>query len=138
MPPDVRYRIMSSIRSTRTKPEVVLSAAAKEAFPKARVVLNASDIPGRPDVYIPSLRLLLFADGCLFHGCPQHCRIPHNNRKYWSAKIAKNIARDNHTRRRLRYLGYSVWRIWEHDCMPSDGKRLVRKLSVIGTIVRRH
>lgn len=107
---------MSRIRSTGTKPEAVLYDMAREALgPRWRIDRHRSDLPGRPDIVIPSLRLAVFVDGCFFHHCPQHGRIPDSNRSYWEPKLAGNVARDGRNRRALRRGGWSVHRFWEHD-----------------------
>lgn len=123
-----RSDIMSRIRSSGTIAERVLFAIAIEAVRsrlggRKRVFANASHIIGTPDVYIPSIRLALFLDGCFFHGCPAHGRIPKTNVEYWQQKIARNKLRDRRSQRLLRQRGMSVWRFWEHDLKPSRRKK---------------
>jgi DNA mismatch endonuclease (patch repair protein) len=57
----------------------------------------------------------VFVDGCLWHGCAEHCRVPQTHNEYWSAKIAGNMRRDRDTDRRLREAGWLPLRVWEHD-----------------------
>ncbi len=57
----------------------------------------------------------MFVDGCLWHGCPEHCRIPETHADYWSDKIGRNVARDHDTDSKLRQAGWLPIRIWEHD-----------------------
>ncbi|MGH8248471.1 MAG: hypothetical protein ACREUU_18790 [Gammaproteobacteria bacterium] len=90
--------------------------------------MNRADLPGQPDVVIPSLRLVVFADGCFYHCCPQHGHLPKSNLSYWSPKLARNIRRDASTRRRLRRLGFSVWRLWEHELRGRNVGRTARRL----------
>lgn len=80
-----------------------------------RIDSNVRELPGRPDVVVPSLRLAIFVDGCFFHRCPQHGRIPDSNVEYWKPKLEGNTVRDARDRRKLRRMGYAVWRFWEHD-----------------------
>jgi DNA mismatch endonuclease, patch repair protein len=122
---------MRSIRSKDTRPEKVLFEAAKLALPRRKLMLHPSKLIGRPDLYVPSLRLVLFADGCLFHGCRAHCRIPPRNSEYWSRKIERNMARDRRVRRALRAHGYSVWSIWEHDLKAENIARVRRRIERI-------
>jgi DNA mismatch endonuclease, patch repair protein len=129
---------MASIRSENTKPEIVLADAAGRAFAGLTVVKHARHLAGRPDVFIPELRLALFCDGCLFHGCPIHCRVPRRNRAYWEGKIQRNIRRDRRTNRTLRASGMSVWHIWEHDCSLKDMHRLELRLRSIQRRLREH
>lgn len=63
----------------------------------------------RVDFYIPSKKLVIFCDGCYWHGCPVH--FPHRIRK---VDTEQNI--------KLEELGYKVLRFWEHD---------IHKMSVI-------
>lgn len=72
-------------------------------------------MPGRPDIVIPNLNLAIFLDGCFFHLCPKHGRIPDSNRDYWEPKLLGNVRRDARSRRALRRMGFAVWRFWEHD-----------------------
>ncbi len=72
-------------------------------------------LPGRPDFVFRRARLAVFVDGCFWHGCRWHCRVPQANREYWQRKIARNAARDRRTGRILRAQGWRVLRIWGHS-----------------------
>lgn len=115
-----RSEIMSSIRSTGTAPELLFGQlarriAAQELGSRVKVIFNARQFDGSPDIAIPSIRLALFMDGCFFHRCPKHGRSPKSNPAYWEKKIQGNVARDKRISRALRRRGFSVWRFWEHD-----------------------
>src|SRR5437762_1090989 len=69
---------------------------------------------GKPDFAFPKTRLAIFIDGCFWHGCPTHLRMPASNREYWLRKIARNITRDRATTTRLKKSGWRVLRLWEH------------------------
>ena len=76
-PPKKRSEIMARIRSSGMKPERLLGQLLRELLPPGEeIVERPKDLPGRPDFYIPRLRLAVFADGCFFHGCPKHLRMP--------------------------------------------------------------
>ncbi|MYK68781.1 MAG: very short patch repair endonuclease [Gammaproteobacteria bacterium] len=112
--PDKRSQIMSRIRSTGTAPEAMLYQIVRLSLGhRWRIRRNARDLPGQPDIVVPTLSLAIFADGCFFHQCPDHGRIPDTNRSYWETKLAGNVRRDAENREKLRKLGYSVWRYWE-------------------------
>lgn len=114
--PEQRSAVMSKIRSSGTTPENKLHLMVRSIIGhRWRIDLNDKDLPGKPDLVVPSLHLVVFADGCFYHQCPKHGRIPDSNREYWEPKLRRNVARDRANRRRLRALGYSVWRVWEHD-----------------------
>jgi G:T-mismatch repair DNA endonuclease (very short patch repair protein) len=80
-------------------------------------------LPGQPDVVVPSLRLAIFADGCFYHGCPEHGHVPKSNVDYWLPRLVRNRKRDRANRRVLRKMGFAVWRFWEHVL---KGRRMVR------------
>jgi DNA mismatch endonuclease (patch repair protein) len=109
-----RSRIMAAVRSRGNKAtELTLAALFRTAGLKGW--RRHAAIPGRPDFIFPKQRLAIFVDGCFWHGCAKHCRMPASNKKYWNAKIARNIRRDRLIRQTLRHKGWSVLSIWEHE-----------------------
>ena len=70
---------------------------------------------GKPDFVFRRARLAVDEDGCFWHACPKHSKIPANNRAFWAKKMAANRARDRRVNRTLRQAGWRVLRIWEHD-----------------------
>ena len=89
--------------------------------------MHASDLPGIPDFVFDEARLVVFVDGCFWHGCP-HCGrgTPKTNRDYWTEKIASNMRRDRSNARKLRALGWRVTRIWEHELKGNLAVALAR------------
>jgi DNA mismatch endonuclease (patch repair protein) len=69
----------------------------------------------RSDFVFRRERVVVFVDGCFWHGCPRHAKRPKQNRTFWDAKIAGNQARDTRLSRGLRKAGWKVLRIWEHS-----------------------
>jgi DNA mismatch endonuclease, patch repair protein len=69
----------------------------------------------QPDVVFLRERVTVFIDGCFWHSCPDHGTMPRHNTDYWSAKLRRNIARDRDTEIKLRNLGWTVIRAWEHE-----------------------
>jgi DNA mismatch endonuclease (patch repair protein) len=115
-----RSAIMARIRSVGTSPELRVYAIVRDTLgSRWRVERNVRALPGNPDVVIPSLALAIFADGCFFHGCPHHSRVPKTNADYWGPKISRNVRRDALRRRELCSLGLDVWCFWEHDLKGS-------------------
>lgn len=87
-------------------------------------------MPGNPDFAFPSARVVIFVDGCFWHGCPLHLRLPASNRAYWVPKIERNRRRDRRTVRALRSRGWRVVRIWEHALkQASDRARTVARIA---------
>lgn len=132
--PSKRSAIMSKIRSSGTQPEIAALSILRATVGKSRkLICNATDLPGVPDLLVPSLRVALFVDGCFYHCCPSHGHIPKTNTKYWRPKLNRNVRRDRAHRRQLRRLGFSVWRLWEHDLkrssLPSTAARLMNRIA---------
>lgn len=109
-----RSRLMGRIRSSGTKPEKLLRKMLEE-LSGLPVSNNVRSLPGTPDVYVPSLSLAVFMDGCFWHRCPAHGRIPKSRVKFWRAKLSRNVERDRESRAALRVMGITVWSVWEHD-----------------------
>lgn len=106
---------------TDTRPEVALRSALHARGLRFRKDHRLS-VPGgratRGDVVFPRARVVVFVDGCFWHGCPAHGRVPSTNPHYWPAKLARNRARDERVTAALEEDGWTVLRIWEH--VPVD------------------
>ncbi len=77
---------------------------------------HPKNITGNPDFVFPKLRIVLFVDGCFWHGCP-HCKrnTPFTRSHFWAEKINGNQRRDKRNTKLLRQQGFQVIRIWEHE-----------------------
>jgi DNA mismatch endonuclease, patch repair protein len=87
-------------------------------------------IPGvrrRADLLFSRARVVVFVDGCFWHSCPKCRLVPKANAEWWAAKLARNVARDRDTDRRLKRAGWRVVRVREHES-PSAGARRVARL----------
>src|SRR3972149_2937924 len=49
---------------------------------------------GKPDFTFHKQKVVIFVDGCFWHGCPKHSTMPKNNRKFWRKKLTANKIRD--------------------------------------------
>jgi DNA mismatch endonuclease (patch repair protein) len=87
-----------------------------------------SSITGKPDFIFPKAKIALFIDGCYWHGCPQHCRMPSSNQDYWKKKIARNIKRDKEVTKELRAKNWTVIRVWEHELKVKTKPPKIRKI----------
>ena len=117
---DVRSRIMGSVRSKGTKPEMVLRARLHHLGYRYR--LHRSDLPGSPDLVFPSRRKVVFVHGCFWHmhdGCARS-RFPASNRDYWIPKLKRNRRRDCETQTSLSGLGWDVLVVWECEMRDLD------------------
>ena len=48
------------------------------------------DIFGSPDFGNKHSKIALFMDGCFFHVCPRHFRMPQTNVEFWQKKFNNN------------------------------------------------
>lgn len=80
------------------------------------------------DAVLREQGIVIFVDGCFWHGCPDHFRTPKSNRAWWREKIADNRLRDVKQSRILRAGGWSVVRIWEHELRTADDRAIVERL----------
>lgn len=97
-------------RSTERRVAALLRARGVSGW-----TIRPRDVYGNPDIFFPQRRIALFLDGCFWHGCGRCCHIPKNNRAFWRKKIGANKQRDSQVNRRLRKVGITVVRLWEHD-----------------------
>ena len=70
---------------------------------------------GKPDFVFHRERVVVFVDGCFWHGCPRpkHSPMPKNRAEWWAAKLGRNKERDRLVTRTLRKAGWRVLRVWE-------------------------
>ena len=107
---------MSQQRSRDTAPEMRLRRALHARG--LRYFVHRRPLPGvkrTADVVFPRLRVAVFVDGCFWHSCPQHGKVPRPNAWYWPAKLRRNLERDAETDRLLDSAGWTSVRVWEHE-----------------------
>ncbi|NOU00889.1 MAG: DNA mismatch endonuclease Vsr [Gallionella sp.] len=87
---------------------------------------------GKPDFTFRHGKVVVFVDGCFWHGCPKYYRRPSSNQKFWDTKIASNRKRDRRVGRELRREGWKVVRIWQHQLVKAAGVagRVIRALEL--------
>jgi len=122
-----RSDVMSKIRSKGNKEtELRLMALLRERG--IRGWRRGSKITGHPDFVFSRARLAVFVDGCFWHGCPKHCRLPATRKKFWHGKIANNMKRDRAVARELKKTGWNVMRIWSHSLSKTLAPRTMARL----------
>ncbi len=129
MSPETRSRVMSRIRGKGTKPERTVEgwlSSAALAFE-----MHASDLPGRPDFVLREHRVAIFVDGDFWHGWRFDAwRLKLS--EPWDEKIAANRLRDRRNHARLRRLGWTVVRLWEHQVESASLRCLERISAAVG------
>ena len=111
--PEKRSAVMRRVKGRDTTPERTVRRLLTGLG--ARYRLHRKDLPGNPDIVMPGRRLAVFVHGCFWHGhdCARGSRVPKANRDYWTAKVARNVARDARSREALATAGWRVETIWE-------------------------
>ena len=120
-----RSKVMAAIRSTGNRATELRLAAILRANGLTGW-RRQQGLPGNPDFVFRRERLAVFVDGCFWHGCRWHCRMPKSRQTYWNPKIRRNKMRDREARALLRRSEWSVHRIWEHSL--SDPVSVVARL----------
>lgn len=114
--PLTRSELMSRVRGKDSAAELALRSALHRRGLRFRLHRRIEGIV--VDIVFPASKVAVFIDGCFWHGCPTHATLPKSNREYWLPKLAENKVRDKRQSVRLRKAGWSVARVWEHDCFP--------------------
>jgi len=121
-----RSKIMSSVKSQDTKPELrVRSLLHAMDF---RFRLRRKDLPGKPDVVLPKYNTVVFVHGCFWHrhpGCKKSST-PTTRVEFWQEKFRKNVERDRRVVAELTNLGWTVIVVWE--CELRDEYALSERL----------
>jgi DNA mismatch endonuclease (patch repair protein) len=127
--PNKRSQIMAAVHSTNNK---LTEGKLVKLFRESRITgwRRHLSLPGKPDFTFRKQRVVVFVDGCFWHGCKKHLRMPETNRDYWQKKISRNTIRDRIATKELRELGWKVLRVWEHELRgePRFLKRILRAL----------
>ena len=82
----------------------------------------------KPDFVFRARHLVVFVDGCFWHGCPKHVTWPRSNAAFWLEKLSRNRARDRKVNRLLKRAGWTVVRIWEHALAARHAGRTLARL----------
>jgi DNA mismatch endonuclease (patch repair protein) len=117
---------MRAVRGKDTAPEVLIRSMLHRLGYRFR--LHRRDLPGTPDIVLPSRRAAIFVNGCFWHG--HMCRrggLPTTNSAFWQQKISKNRERDRRAQRELRKEGWKVLIVWQ--CKTKDEAKLLKTLT---------
>src|SRR4249919_3869666 len=125
---------MSRIRGAGTKIELLVR---KELHARGfRYRLGGSGLPGRPDLYLPKYRTVVFVHGCFWHGhvgCPYFV-VPKTRTEWWLSKIRSNQERDQRNIEELSRSSLRVLIVFECQLRPTE--RLQTLASLFKTLKR--
>jgi DNA mismatch endonuclease (patch repair protein) len=125
---EARSRNMSNIPSKNTKPE---ETVRKYLFAHGlRYRKNVSKLPGKPDIVLPKYKIVVFVNGCFWHG-HEGCKYfvpPKTNTEFWYTKFQYNQERDARNYQKLRDLGWRILIVWECEIRHGDPQIALEKL----------
>ena len=124
MTPSQRKKAMAHNRG-RTGPERALASALwrrglRYLTDGGYRKLVGHSLPGHPDLIFSRRRVIVFVDGCFWHGCGECAKVPDDMSDWWKHKIRTNQERDVRVSRELAQRGWRVVRIPEHSVRRRD------------------
>ena len=108
-----RSQMMAGIRGKNTTPEILVRKAAHRLGLRFR--LHGAELPGRPDLIFPKWKVVVFVNGCFWHGhegCSR-AKLPKSRTTFWRRKRRENARRDAVNYTRLAEMGWRVVIFWE-------------------------
>lgn len=127
------HKIMSSIKSKDTEPELILRKALWKSGYRYRI--NYKKLPGKPDIVFTKAKIVVFCDGDFWHGHNWALRgissLDEELKGYsdfWREKILNNIERDKRNTQKLEEDGWIVLRFWESE-IRTDTQKCVSIIS---------
>jgi len=124
----VRSKIMSHIRKTDTRPEMIVRKFLyNQGF---RYRLYSKNLPGHPDIVLRKFKTVIFVNGCFWHmhlGC-KYNRLPKSKMYYWKPKLEGNAKRDKLNRDLLINSGWEVITVWECELEGNKKSKTLKKL----------
>lgn len=124
--PEVRSKMMASIRGRDTKPEMIVRRYLHGLGFRYR--LSPRNMPGKPDLVLPRYKAVVFVHGCFWHGhggC-RYAAVPATRTEFWMTKISANKRRDNASEERLLANGWRVAVVWECALKSNQSNALQR------------
>lgn len=120
-----RSEIMSKVKSRNTK---TTELALIKIFKEQHITGWRRTYPmiGKPDFVFPKKRIVVFVDGCFWHG--HDCRnvTPRENAEFWNNKREYNKMHDTLVTERIENKGWKVIRIWECELKKKNRDKLDR------------
>lgn len=127
---EVRSYNMAMVKSKNTKPEIVVR---KYLFSQGfRYRVNVSNLPGKPDIVFKKYKIVIFINGCFWHGHENCARsvLPETRREWWANKIQNTKERDMLEYIQLQQDGWLVLVIWECQLKPKKQLETLQALKL--------
>ena len=125
-----RSAVMKAVKSRNTK---TTELKMIEIFKELHIIGWRRTYPliGKPDFVFPKKRIVVFVDGCFWHG--HDCRnvTPSDNAEFWEAKRLYNKKHDEEVTQTLVQKNWTVIRIWECELKKKNRELLLEKISML-------
>ena len=125
-----RSAVMKAVKSRNTK---TTELKMIEIFKELHIIGWRRTYPliGKPDFVFPKKRIVIFVDGCFWHG--HNCRnvTPSDNAEFWEAKRLYNKKHDEEVTQTLVQKNWTVIRIWECELKKKNREVLLEKISLL-------
>lgn len=130
-----RRKNMAAIKSTNTKPELIVRSKLHKMGYRFRLNGKVSKkyhpkgvLPGKPDIVLVRYKTVIFVHGCFWHKHKKchRANIPKSNKGYWKPKLQKNVQRDNKIYKSINKLGWKVIILWE--CETKNSHLIEKKI----------
>ena len=125
-----RSDVMEAVKSRNTK---TTELKMIEIFKELHIIGWRRTYPliGKPDFVFPKKRIVIFVDGCFWHG--HDCRniTPSDNAEFWKAKRLYNKKHDEEVTQTLVQKNWTVIRIWECELKKKNREVLLEKISLL-------
>ena len=135
-PTPERSALMARVKQKNTNPEMkVRKFLHSQGF---RFLLHDRNLPGSPDIVLPSRRIAIFVHGCFWHrhGC-RATTTPKTRKDFWVKKFAANQARDERNEEALRLVGWQPITVWECNIKADRFQDTLLSLLRLAPITRR-
>ena len=123
-----RSKVMKAVKSRNTK---TTELKMIEIFKELHITgwRRTYPLTGKPDFVFPKKRIVVFVDGCFWHG--HDCRnvTPSDNAEFWNAKREYNKCHDEVVTQMLKSKNWMVIRIWECELKKKNREKLLDKIS---------
>jgi DNA mismatch endonuclease (patch repair protein) len=129
-PKEKRSAVMKAVKSRNTK---TTELKMIEIFKELHITGWRRTYPlvGKPDFVFPKKRIVVFVDGCFWHG--HDCRnvTPSDNADFWNTKREYNKQHDENVTKTLELKNWKVIRIWECELKKKNRDILMEKLKSV-------
>ncbi|MBD5086418.1 MAG: very short patch repair endonuclease [Clostridiales bacterium] len=122
-----RSSVMKAVKSRNTKTTELRMITI---FKELHIIGWRRTYPliGKPDFVFPKKKVVVFVDGCFWHG--HDCRnvTPKENSEFWDRKRDYNKKHDKDITYYLTNKGWKVIRIWECELKNKNREKLIDKI----------